>query len=177
MADRPGFMVYFTDWLPLLKLDDATLAALLRACVNYASAGEWPELEGMSSILWGMLHPKIDRDGERYESRKESGKYAAYCRDEKRAGREPASFEDWKSEKDRSITNDNGFIQQQPQPQQHLQSQSHFQSHSQPQSQGQRERQGDARGAGRETLFRPLTESEFEAQRQKQLEMLARSGL
>ena len=187
MAERPGFMIYFTDWLPLLKLDDSTLATLFRACVKYAGAGEWPELAGTSEIIWGMLYPKLDRDGERYESRKESGEYAAFCREEKRAGREPVSFAAWRIEKDRSITtdidryrSDIDSIQLQPQLQPQLQlqpqPQSHIHSHLHPQQQAQGEKQGDTRGAEGGSLpgafSRMNVEQEFETKREAALRRL-----
>lgn len=168
MADRPGVLFYFTDWEPLLVLDDTALAELFRAALRYAQYGEVPDFEGTSAIFWRLIAPKIDRDGERYRSTCESAKYSVYCREEKKAGRTPLTREEWEH---RSISND---IQLQPQ----------SQSQSQSQQQGQGQEQGDQRGEGKgdnsslPPIYHVMPEDEFEKKRQEMLNMLerARSG-
>ncbi len=168
MSDRPGIMVYFDDWTPLLKLDDSSLASLLRAAIRYGMTGEAADFEGTNAILWEMIVPKIDRDGDRYAARKTSGEYAVYCREAKRRGEEPPPFAEWNE--NRSVSNDIGSNQLQ----QHPQQQTHPQQHHQQQGQG--ERQGDSKGAERGSDFpapyRPLSDDAFEKQRQAQLAKL-----
>ena len=161
-------MVYFDDWAPLLKLDDSSLASLLRAAIRYGMTGEAADFEGTNAILWEMLVPKIDRDGDRYEARKVSGGYAVYCRETKRRGEEPLPFEVWNEHRSISIDIDSIQLQQHPQQQNHL--------HQHPQQQGQRERQGDSKGAERGSDFpapyKPFDESTFIQQRDSKIAML-----
>ena len=115
MPERPGIMFYFSDWEPLTKLEDATLAKLFRAVLRYGQSGAIPEFDGVEAILWGMILPKIDRDGKSYRARKESGRYAVYCRETKRTGAEPVSRDRWKIEIDQPLSVDNDSNQLQPQ--------------------------------------------------------------
>jgi len=146
MADRPGIMFYFSDWMPLLALDDATIAALFRAAIRYGKRGEEPELSDMAAILWGLLSPKIDRDGDRYENACLSAKYAVFCREQKKIGEIPLSFEEWKTERYRAIPSDSATHRPISDDIQ-LQQQYHFQPHSQRQT--QEEKQGNQRGKER----------------------------
>ena len=169
MNDRPGVMCYFSDWSPLLQLDDTSLAKLFRAAIEYAQAGVVPEFEGIEAVLWGMIFPKLDRDGERYQIRKDSGAYAAYCREEKRAGRDPACFDEWKIERERSLSTDNENIQMQMQQQQHRQYKQQQHIHSQSQLQGKGQAQGDCKGA---QPYVPLSDADFENRRAERLRTL-----
>lgn len=156
-------MFYFADWEPMLSLDDTSLAALFKAAIRYGLTGEIAEFQGFSAVLWGMIAPKIDRDGERYEARRESGEYAVYCREAKRAEGEPMPFDVWKKSRDRSIADDNGFIQQQP----HFQNQ--IQTHFHPQQ------QGDTRGemdTANPFLQKLALEDDFEKRREDALRLL-----
>ena len=99
MADRKGIILYFDDWKPLLQLEDHKLALFLRAAINYAQSGEAPNICGELGILWEMIAAKIDLDGARFDKRVEDGEYAAYCREEKRAGRDPVDRGTWREER------------------------------------------------------------------------------
>lgn len=167
MADRPGVIFYFSDWEPLLSLDDIALSKLFRAAIRYAKDGTAPEFEGMDAILWGMITPKIDRDGERFQARKESGEYAVYCREAKKEERIPMPFDRWKIEKDRPITNDNdsNHIQLKDQKQYHLQNHNH--NHLQTHEQQERDS-----GGGEHRPTGPLTEEEKIKRRDSFIEML-----
>ena len=172
MADRPGVIFYFSDWEPLLKLDDIPLSKLFRAAIRYAKDGTEPDFEGMDAILWGMIAPKIDRDGERFQARKESGEYAVYCREAKKEDKAPLSFDRWKIEKDRSITNDNesNHIQLQDQKHNHL----HTHNHNQLQTHEQLEVDS---GGGENHPPGPLTEEEKIKRRDSFIEVLeSRTG-
>ena len=71
---------------------------------SYAKYGEVPEFSGLPDILWGMLRPVIDKDGERYEQTTIQKQYAVYCREIKKQGYEPLSLDEWK----RTISGDIG---------------------------------------------------------------------
>ena len=88
-------MLYFSDWTPMLALDDSTLAALFRAAVRYAAEGEVPDFEGVSAILWGMIAPKIDRDGEAFAEKCRKARYSRYRGIEKSHDRAPLEYDEW----------------------------------------------------------------------------------
>ena len=100
MADkskRPGTMLYFDDIKPALKrMNDEQCGRLLRAIVSYAETGEKPEIDGMEALVFDMLIPKIDRDGERYEESREQRQYAVYVREKKKAGESYLSITEWR---------------------------------------------------------------------------------
>lgn len=106
MNDRPGIMVYFDTWLPVLKSNDKTIAKLFRATVMYAKFGEIPSFSGNDEIFWEMIRPTIDRDADRYTNTVRQRKYAGYCSAMQRIGREPLSIDEW--EKQRALTDVNG---------------------------------------------------------------------
>lgn len=151
MAERPGFMVYFAEWRPLLKLDDATLARLFRASADYTQYGIVPDFDGMEAIVWGMLTPKLDRDEKQYRKSVLHSQYMVYCRNASQEER--LSEEEW-TERQLSTTNSNcqlltvtgsNQLQQQLQPQ----LQPHPQYQLQPQGQGQQQGdRGEERGEG-----------------------------
>lgn len=95
MANRPGVMLYFDSWLPLLELEDKTVAELFRAVIRYGKYGEVPEFQGVCGILWGIIAPQLDRDDERYQETVTQKQYAGYCSAEKRAGRDPLPRNLW----------------------------------------------------------------------------------
>ncbi len=172
-SERPGIMFWFDDWLPLLKLDDAKLATLFRACLLYAQDGTEPDFAGTDLVIFEMLAPKLDRDAERYEARSRSGEYAAYCREERKAGKEPISFELWLERSQRSVSDDNEAHRSIPVDidlnQLHQHPQPHLHSHSQLQQQ----RQGDPKGgADMPEVYRPLSEHDFEEHRAAALRKL-----
>lgn len=94
-ADRPGLMIYFDLWEPLLKSDNESLAELFRAAILYGKYGVVPEFVGINEILWSIIRPALDRDADRYEQTRLVKKYARYCGLEQKAGRVPLSREEW----------------------------------------------------------------------------------
>ena len=169
MTTRPGILCYFSDWGPLLDLDDSALASLFRAAMRYGINGETAEFEGIYAVIWGMIKPKIDHDGDRYAARCVSSEYAVYCREAKRHREEPIPFDTWKSSKYFPISIDNDSIQQQRQMQ--------IQSQNQPQLYAQGEKQRDQRGeegGGFPAPYRPLPSDTFEKQQEAGLEKLNR---
>ena len=108
-SKRPGTMIYFSDIKPALnRMDDAQCGRLLRAIVWYAETGEQPELDGVEALVFDMLIPKIDRDGERYEESREQRQYAVYCRETKKKGEQPLTISEWRLL--RLSSSDNGPI-------------------------------------------------------------------
>ncbi len=164
--ERPGLMFWFDDWRPLLKLDDQTLSELFRACILYACEGMKPAFSGTVAIVWEMLIPKLDRDAERYAARSRSGEYAVFCREERKAGREPLSFETWLESNQRPLTTAIGEQRSIPGVNDDIQLQQHLQLQQQSQRQQQK---GRVQGEG---IYRPPSEQEFEKLREQRLEML-----
>lgn len=95
MSDRPGIMLYFDDWVPMLSLDDSSLADLLRAAIRYGKNGERPVFEGTNAILWGMIVSRIDRDAKAFNEKCRKARYSRYRGIEKDRGREPLDYETW----------------------------------------------------------------------------------
>lgn len=99
MADKPGVMIYFDTVLPAFeRLDDEQLGALFRAVVCYAAHGEIVELDGMAGLTFDMMRPKLDRDDQKYRDKCIKSEYATYCREMKKQGSEPLSYERWISD-------------------------------------------------------------------------------
>lgn len=99
-ANRPGTMVYFDLLDDLEEYTDAEVGQIFRAILNYGKSGITPSFEdrGMRT-LWRSLQGKMDRDcatyQERVSQRQKQRKYAAYCKKEKSAGRDPEEYGDW----------------------------------------------------------------------------------
>lgn len=96
MTDKPGMIIYFDRWEPILELDNDTVATLLRAAVSYSKTGEWPELDGITQTFFKMLRTDIDKDDESYLNRQLSGLYGVYKRESNKTGEEVMSFDEWK---------------------------------------------------------------------------------
>lgn len=102
---RPGVVLYFDTLCPALaRLTNEQAGALLRGIVDYAQTGAIPELDPMPGMAFDLLRPGIDRDGERYFEQIEQRRYAVYCREAKKRGADPISFENWQ----RMISDDIG---------------------------------------------------------------------
>ena len=96
MAEKPGVMIYFDSIRPALsRLDDSQLGALFRAIIEYAQTGAVADLDNMAGFAFDSLRPKIDRDDERYQEQCQKSSYAVYCRETKKAGSQPLSFDQW----------------------------------------------------------------------------------
>ena len=97
MAKQPGQVFYYKEWNTIMEnCDDETLGTLTRAALTYGQQGEEPEIAGTLRMVWGLVKLCIDRDKERYRSTVERSRYSGYCSAEKRAGREPLPFEEWR---------------------------------------------------------------------------------
>lgn len=93
---QPGVLLYF-DVRPCLKrLSKEEKGELFEAILEYGEFGTVPEFEGSLGVAWDFIQPQIDRDRENYLKTVDKRKYAVFVREEKKAGREPPSFEEWK---------------------------------------------------------------------------------
>lgn len=98
MAERPGIILYFDTWEPIMKfLPPAEFGAVVAAAIKYGHYGEVPELDGSMAFAWETARPGLDRDGNRYAEKQIQTQYAGYCSAEARAGREPLSRSEWES--------------------------------------------------------------------------------
>lgn len=92
---RPGIMIYFDMLGPIRVLPDADKGRLLVAMLEYGQSGFVPEFDGMLSLAWEFVKPKIDRDSEEYNRTVLKRQYATFCRDRKKKGEPDISFEEW----------------------------------------------------------------------------------
>lgn len=162
MSERPGVMFYFSDWSGILNLgDDATLGRFARAALEYGQSGTDTTFQGIERAIWEPLKARIDRDGERYQRRREAGGYAVYCREEKREGRTPLAHAEWN--RHQSLSNDSDSI--------HTQTQSHTHTQSQPQTVGNTTVHATVSD---EECASSLNEQDFERKRETALNCLKR---
>lgn len=92
---RPGIMLYFDILEPIKVLPDADKGRLLVAMLEYGQSGKQPQFEGMLSLAWGFVKPKIDKDSEEYNRTVLKRMYATFCRDRKKKNEPEVSFEEW----------------------------------------------------------------------------------
>lgn len=92
---RPGIMIYFDILEPVQMLTNAERGQLLTAMLEYGKEGKEPAFTGRLALAWGFVRPKIDVDGERYDSVVTKRKYAGFCSSLARKHLETVSFEDW----------------------------------------------------------------------------------
>lgn len=107
---RPGIMLYFDILEPIRVLPDAEKGRLLIAMLEYGRDGITPEFDGMLSLAWGFVRPKIDRDKENYDNQIMQKQFASFSREIKKRSLPPISFDEWKmlsvDERDRLISGD-----------------------------------------------------------------------
>ena len=97
MAERPGVMLYFDDWLEYAMTPEypEIFNQLSRAYIIYAATGEVPELTGICKLQWPGLKAKADRDGMHYDQTILQRKYAGYCSAQERKKAKPLEWEEW----------------------------------------------------------------------------------
>lgn len=109
MSEKPGIMLYFDTWIPMLKLEDSQLAQLFRSTVMYAKSGKLPVFSGVDEIFWEMIRPSLDRDAERYDLAITQRRYAGYKSARVRKGEETVSYDEWKDQRaQRALTDEHG---------------------------------------------------------------------
>lgn len=95
---RPGVLFRFDLLDAIEQLDPADAGRLFVGAMRYGKLGEMPNFQNpLLSIVWAMLKPSIDADGERYAEKVLQTRYATYARETKKTEQKPLSFEDWKS--------------------------------------------------------------------------------
>lgn len=101
MSNRPGVLFRFDLLNAIEQLDPADAGRLFVGALRYGERGEIPNFQNqLLSIVWAILKPSIDADGERYSEKVLQTKYATYVRETKKANQTPLSFETWKSSVD-----------------------------------------------------------------------------
>lgn len=109
---RPGVMFYFDIRPCIRRLSLEEKGLLFEAILDYGEYGEVPSVDGAWGIAWDFIQPKIDKDGEQYESKVKQKQYAASVREVKKRGGTPVPFAEWKAmpdvEKRRLISGDIG---------------------------------------------------------------------
>ena len=163
MSERPGIMLYFSEWIPMLKLDDSTLASVLRAAIMYGYAGEVPSFEGINAVMWAMIADKLDRDSAAYEERCRKARWSRYKGVEEQHGRKPLCYYEWITEVDQrqpTSTMADGLDE------------TESKKDKQTKQELKKESQGDARGAELPEPYQPLSEDAFEERRKAALARL-----
>lgn len=92
---RPGIMLYFDILEPIRVLPDEDKGRLLVAMLEYGQSGVLPEFDGMLSLAWGFIKPKLDKDENSYENSKLQRKYAAFCKQRANSNLSKIPFEVW----------------------------------------------------------------------------------
>ena len=113
---RPGIMLYFDILEPIRVLPDEDKGRLLVAMLEYGQSGALPEFDGMLSLAWGFIKPKLDKDENSYENSKLQRKYAAFCKQRANSNLSKIPFEVWldmdEDERKRAASGD--YEQQRP---------------------------------------------------------------
>lgn len=167
---RPGFILYLDTICPALeRLSDAQCGRLLRGIVDYVQTGALPELDDAADMVFYLLRPGLDRDGERYEKRRLHTKYMAYCKELKIRGETPLSEDAYtqlltETDSNCQLPTTDPTTTATPIPT----------ANTTPAAEG--EGKGKAEGCKGEkrgrTVYEPLSEADFESMRQTRIEML-----
>lgn len=103
MSERPGFMLYFDTAPAFERLDDADAGKLIKALLSYSATGELLPLEGMASLAFDLIRPKLDRDAAKYEEKVTKRRYAGYSKASRDKGEEPLDFANWLERQDGQV--------------------------------------------------------------------------
>lgn len=94
MAERPGVMFYFDTMPAIKKMEPNDVYAIFMAGMEYGQFGVLPELDGVASIVWDLIKPKIDRDGETYQRKVLQQTWKGYIRHIENEADRP-TFDEW----------------------------------------------------------------------------------
>lgn len=108
MKTRPGVMLYFDQSACIRALPDEAAGKLTKGILTYAESGKEPTFDDVLSLVWMMVRPLIDRDGQRYTLQCTKKSYAVYCREQQKQGLPKLSFEDWQRETEGLVSLDDG---------------------------------------------------------------------
>lgn len=93
---KPGVLLYFGDMAIVDQMSNEEAGIFFRAILEYAQFGTVPQFESHTlNLAWVLIQQKLDKDNEAYLHKIETSAYAAYCREEKRAGRDPVDRAAW----------------------------------------------------------------------------------
>ena len=94
----PGVLIYFELRPTFRFMTNDQKGRLFEAILDYGELGQDPDFsdDPLLGAVWCFVRPRIDRDAEHYGIKTEQRKYAAYCREAKKAGITPLSFDEWK---------------------------------------------------------------------------------
>ena len=172
MAERPGVMIYFDIRPAIKRLDLEERGELFTAIMDFAELGVIPDLDGMAALCFDLIKPKIERDGERYEEVRTQRQYAVYCREVKRNGGEPVSYDEWLSGDNQPLSTDNGSYPTTTTTVTTTATASTTTT-ANPSTKGEGAGKGEVEGYGEtERENQPLTPEEFERKRQRGLALL-----
>mgnify|MGYP004507985593 CR=1 FL=1 len=98
LGSKPGVMIYFETLQAIDTLGAEDAKQVLHAILHYARDGESPSFQGTLAAFWFLIQSNLDRDGDRYNTRRMRGLWLTYCRKCKESGVEPLSFEEWEAQ-------------------------------------------------------------------------------
>lgn len=93
----PGVIVYY-DMIPAIEdLNDEQLGRLLRAMLRYGHEGVLPNFidDPLLNLMWKVVQPRIDANACSYQVKAGNALYSTYCREAKKKGIEPVSYDFW----------------------------------------------------------------------------------
>lgn len=91
-------MIYFETLQAIDALDAEDTKQIVGAIFRYAKDGEAPEFQGTLAAFWLLIQSSLDRDGNRYNTRRMRGLWLTYCRECKKSKTIPLSFEEWEQQ-------------------------------------------------------------------------------
>ena len=96
--ERPGVMLYFDIFRPLLnRFDDEKAGSLLRAVMDYSELGVvYDDQDPLVGMAFELIRPKLDYVAERYDESREQRQYAVYCREKQKAGEPCMKISEWR---------------------------------------------------------------------------------
>ena len=94
---RPGIIHYFDMYPALKQLSDEQLGKIYRASMEYGINEIVPEFSAdpLLNFAWGIMRSRIDADAVSYQEKTGSSLYSTYCREAKKKGVDPVSYNFW----------------------------------------------------------------------------------
>lgn len=90
-------MIYFSLRNQLKRLTLEERGMIFDAMLDYGELGVEPDFDDRSLlVIWDIIRGNINKDDKNYREKVLKNKYATYCRDVRKHGSEPLSFDDWK---------------------------------------------------------------------------------
>ena len=71
MGEKQSFVLYYDIREPLSLLNDSERGRLFSAILNYAEYGELPDFDGAAQMAFAFIRKALDRDAEKWESKRE----------------------------------------------------------------------------------------------------------